>query len=91
MRIDTASTNDSEESNTGIPQLRVSITPQGSSDISLELTSGPHSSSPLAAAPSQEAQQQYQEQLRKARETLLPQTDVQVAFCMHHTHADSVG
>jgi len=55
-----------------VPRLTVRIVPQGSSDVSVHLTAQHKNDS---AALSDSAQQQYQEQLRKAQDTLLPQTD----------------
>ena len=70
----------SEEVPDVMPHLHVHLTPQGSSDISLELTTTHQAASPLPAAAllSSYAQWQYQDQLRKAQETFLPKADSQV-------------
>ena len=71
-----------------IPHLHVNLTPQGSSDISLELTTRHPAafSLPGAALLFSHAQWQYQDQLRKAQETLLPQADGQVSYSALKTH-----
>ena len=68
---------DSQKGDHHVAHLRVHLVPQGSSDVSFHLTTQYRA----AAAPSacsvlsDSAQQQYQEQLRKAQDTLLLQTD----------------
>ena len=57
------------------PHLHIQLTPQGSSTVSLQLTVQDQAASHLSKAPllSERAQLQYQDQLRKAQQTLLPQ------------------
>lgn len=78
-----ASTSDAKAGQETLPDLQVTILPQGSSDVTLFLTA--HESSSSTPALSGSLQEQYQEQLRKAQETLLPQIDdsqVQDKHCM---------
>ena len=53
--------------------LHVNLVPQGSSDVSFHLTEKAEPPSSASSALFGQAQQQYQEQLRKAQETLLHQ------------------
>ncbi len=68
---------DSQKGDHHVAHLRVHLVPQGSSDVSFHLTTRDRA----ATAPSpcsilsDSAQPQYQEQLRKAQDTLLLQTD----------------
>ena len=85
--MDDSSTNspELEEMHTELPTLHVRLTPQGSTNVTVHLTAhqqaGPPHQTPSGLSDS--ARQQYQEQLRKAQETLLPQnTDLQVQQCM---------
>ena len=70
------------ESQADMDYLRVSLTAQGSSDFSLQLsTSEPAAPlQPPDIVLSDHAQQQYEDQLRKAQETLLPQAQFQVCL-----------
>lgn len=74
-----------------VRHLHVKLVPQGSSDVSFCLTetAGPPTSAASSALFGQ-AQQQYQEQLRKAQETLLHRVD-SAQVCFQATHPlDSV-
>lgn len=67
--------------------LHVKLVPQGSSDVSFCLT---ETAGPPTSALFGQAQQQYQEQLRKAQETLLHRVD-SAQVCFQATHPpDSV-
>lgn len=83
-----ASTSDAKAGQETLPDLQVTILPQGSSDVTLFLTA--HESSSSTPALSGSLQEQYQEQLRKAQETLLPQIDdSQLAHAAIARHVDS--
>lgn len=68
---------DEQASATELPQLHITLTPQGSSAITMLLEPISNDSSPRQ--PADAIQQQFQQQLRKAQETLLPE------FNIHHT------
>lgn len=67
---------DEQVSATELPQLHITLTPQGSSAITMLLEPVSKDSSPRQ--PADAIQQQFQQQLRKAQETLLPD------FSIHH-------
>jgi len=66
---------DSQHGDHHVPHLRVHLVPQGSSDVSFHLTTQDKAAPSACSVLSGSAQQQYQEQLRKAQDTLLVQTD----------------
>lgn len=57
------------------PHLHIKLTPQGCSDVSLQLTVQDHAASSLSNTTllSKQEQRDYQDQLHKAQQTLLPQ------------------
>lgn len=66
-----------------LPQLHITLTPQGSSAITMRLEPVSNDASPnKSAGPVEE---HFQQQLRKAKETLLPD------FSMHQSSALQVG
>ena len=68
---------DSQKGDHQVAHLHVHLVPQGSSDVTFHLTTQDKAESapPASSVLSESAQQQYQEQLRKAQDTLLLQTD----------------
>ena len=85
--MDDSSSNspDVEDMDTELPTLHLRLTPQGSTNVTVHLTAhqqaGPMPQTPSGLSDS--ARQQYQEQLRKAQETMLPQsTHLQVWHCI---------
>ena len=74
--------NDLKASTADVPQLHITLTPQGSSAITLQLEPVSNHSSPRKQADA--IQEQFQQQLRKAQETLLPD------FSIHQAVASQV-
>ena len=69
------------------PHLHIKLTPQGDSDVSLRLTVQDHAASSPSNTTvlSKQGQREYQDQLYKAQQTLLPQ----VMVCSNRLRLDA--